>query len=158
MAVGLAMLGGCATAYQTKGLTGGFSETALSPDSFKINFSGNGFTSAERSSDFAILRAAEKSIELGCNYFGIVNEADGASVSSMTVGSAGWNNHSAWGFSSTAPVVKPNTALFVKCFKDQVAGQNLFDAHFVASSIRSKYGIKAPGALVGPSASARAPQ
>jgi len=142
-AIGMAVaLSGCATAYQPKGFTGGFSETMLSPDTFKIQFAGNGYTSAERASDFAILRAADKSLELGCNYFGVMNEADGASVGSITVGSASWNRHGAWGFSSTMPVVKPNTALFVKCFKDQQAGASLFDAHFIAQSIRAKYGIK----------------
>lgn len=61
-------MGGCATAYQSKGLSGGFSETDLGPTSFKIGFSGNGFTSAERASDFAMLRAADKSLEDGCNF------------------------------------------------------------------------------------------
>lgn len=137
-------LSGCATAYQAKGLTGGFSETVLSPDTFKIDFKGNGYTSNERASDFAVLRAADKSLELGCNYFGIMNEANGASVGSATVGTGGWNNHNAWGFSSTFPIVKPDSALFVKCFRENVAGQNLFDAHFVAQSIRAKYSIKTP--------------
>ncbi|WP_426269133.1 CC0125/CC1285 family lipoprotein [Dyella kyungheensis] len=137
-------LGGCATAYQSKGLTGGFSETVLSPDSFKINFSGNGFTSAERASDFAVLRAADKSLELGCNYFGIMNEADGATVGSATISSGGWNHHSAWGVSNTFPIVKPNSSLFVKCSREQVAGANLLDAHYIAQSIRAKYGIKTP--------------
>ena len=135
-------LTGCATAYQSKGFTGGFSETMLSPDTFKIQFAGNAFTSAERASDFAILRAADKSLELGCNYFGVMSEADGASVGSVTLGSVSWGNHSAWGFSNTMPVVKPNSSLLVKCSRDQQPGSNLFDAHFIAQSIRSKYGIK----------------
>ncbi|WP_445145035.1 CC0125/CC1285 family lipoprotein [Dyella sp. Tek66A03] len=135
---------GCATAYQSKSFTGGFSETALSPDTFKISFAGNGFTSAERASDFAILRAADKSLELGCNYFGVMNDAEGASVGSMTVGTAGWSEHSAWGFSNSVPVVKPNSTLLVKCFRDQPPGASLFDAHFIAQSIRAKYGMKSP--------------
>lgn len=135
-------LGGCATAYQSKGFGGGFSETALSPDTFKIDFAGNGFTSAERASDFAILRAADKSLELGCHYFGVMNEADSATVSSATIGTAGWGRHGAWAFSNTVPIVTPNTVLLVKCFREPVAGMNLFDAHFIARSIRAKYGMK----------------
>jgi hypothetical protein len=135
-------LSGCATAYQTKGSTGGFSETMLAPDTFKVQFSGNAYTSAERASDFAVLRAADKSIELGCSYFGVVNEADGASVGSVTLGSAGWGHGGAWAFSNTLPVVKPNTALLVKCFRERQPGINLFDAHFIDRSIRSKYGLK----------------
>ncbi len=149
----VAALSGCATAYQSKGFSGGFSETMLSPDSFKINFAGNGYTSAERSSDFAMLRAADKSLELGCNYFGILNEADGASVGSVTVGSAGWGRGGAWGFSSTVPVVKPNSTLLVKCFKTRPLGGNTFDANFITQSIRTKYGIKS-ASLVAPTATA----
>lgn len=136
---------GCATAYHSKGYTGGFSETVLSPDTFKINFSGNGFTSAERASDFAMLRAADKSLELGCSYFGIVNEADTASVGSVTFGSASWGRGGLWGFSSTAPIVKPNSNLMVKCFKSRPPQGNTFDAHFIAQSIRTKYDIKGAG-------------
>jgi hypothetical protein len=35
------ILSGCATAYQPKGFTGGFSETLLAPDTFKVQFSGS---------------------------------------------------------------------------------------------------------------------
>jgi hypothetical protein len=136
------VLSGCATAYQAKGFTGGFSETLLAPDTFKVQFSGNGYTSAERASDFVILRAADKSMELGCNYFGVASEASGASVASASFGSAGWGRGGAWGFSNTIPVVKPHTALLVKCFREQQPGDNLLDAHFIDRSIRSKYGLK----------------
>jgi hypothetical protein len=135
-------LAGCATAYQERGFTGGFSETLLAPDTFKVQFSGNAYTTAERASDFVILRAADKSMELGCSYFGVANEANGASVGSASIGSAGWGQHGAWAFSSTIPVVKPHTALLVKCFREQQPGINLFDAHFIDQSIRSKYGLK----------------
>jgi hypothetical protein len=145
IAVGLAaivVLSGCATAYQEKGYTGGFSETMLAPDTFKVQFSGNAYTSAERASDFVVLRAADKSIELGCNYFAVAGEANGASVGSFTAGGAGWGHRGAWGWSSTVPVVKPNSALLVKCFPEKPEGINVLDAHFVDQSIRTKYGLK----------------
>lgn len=132
-------IAGCATAYQPKSFTGGFSETDLGPTSFKIAFSGNGFTSAERASDFALLRAADKSIEAGCNYFSIMNESEGGSTSSFTTSTATFGRHSAWGSSFTTPIFKPNSALLVRCFENQTAGTTLFDAHFIAHSIRNKY-------------------
>lgn len=132
---------GCATAYQSKGMTGGFSETDLGPTSFKIAFSGNGFTSAERASDFAMLRAADKSIEDGCNYFGVMNEADGGSTSSVTIANAGYGRHGAWGSAFTTPIFKPNSMLLIKCFAVQPPGAELFDAHYIAHSIRTKYQI-----------------
>ncbi|MEY2116238.1 MULTISPECIES: CC0125/CC1285 family lipoprotein [Rhodanobacter] len=137
--VAAVLVGGCATAYQPKSFTGGFSETDLGPTSFKIGFSGNGFTSPERASDFALLRAADKSIEDGCSYFSVINEAEGGSTSSFTTSTATFGRHSAWGSSFTTPIFKPNSALLVRCFTNQAAGTSLFDAHFVAHSIRTKY-------------------
>ncbi|MHC1481680.1 CC0125/CC1285 family lipoprotein [Frateuria aurantia] len=145
---------GCATAYHPMGYTGGFSETVLAPDTFKIRFAGNAFTSSEKVSDFALLRAAEKSQELGCNYFGVMSEADGASVEAVTLSSLGWGRHGAWGFSNSMPVVKPDTALLVKCTREQPPGADLFDAHFIAQSIRAKYDFR-PHASSVPMPSAR---
>lgn len=137
----VALLGGCATAYQPKGLTGGFSETDLGPTTFKIGFSGNGFTSAERSSDFALLRAADKSIADGCNFFSVVNDAEGGSTSSLTVANVGYGRHGAWGSAFTTPIFKPNSVLLVRCFAVQPAGVQLFDAHYISHSIRAKYAM-----------------
>lgn len=53
------LLASCATSYQSKGLTGYFSETKLAPDTVQIRFNGNGYTRRERTNDFAMLRAAE---------------------------------------------------------------------------------------------------
>jgi hypothetical protein len=137
--VAIVSIGGCATAYQPKSFSGGFSETDLGPTSFKIAFSGNGFTSPERASDFAMLRAADKSIEDGCNYFTVMNESDSGSTSSFTTGTATFGRHSVWGNSFTTPIFKPNSTLLVRCFANQTTGSTLFDAHFIAHSIRNKY-------------------
>lgn len=144
MLVAIVSIGGCATAYQPKSLTGGFSETDLGPTRFKIAFSGNGFTSAERASDFAILRAADKSIEDGCNYFTVVNESDGGSTSSFTTGSATFGRHSMWANSFTTPIFKPNSTLLVRCFARQTGESTAYDAHFIAHSIRNKYQLPEP--------------
>lgn len=156
----VAALGGCATGYHAKGFTGGFSDTLLAPDMFRIRFAGNGFTDAERVSDFAMLRAADTSMDLGCGWFGVINETDGASTSTLTLSSAGWNRHGGWGFSNTVPVVKPNTSLLVKCTRSPPPDAELFDARFVARSIRAKYGLKprhSPEPAIQPSVAAASP-
>ena len=38
----VAVLAGCATAYQPEGLTGGFDETQLDRNVFRVSFKGNG--------------------------------------------------------------------------------------------------------------------
>ena len=59
------LLSGCATAYQPKGFTGGFSETQLDESVFQVSFRGNAYTSSERAADFTLLRSAELTIENG---------------------------------------------------------------------------------------------
>ena len=65
---------GCATPYQSNSLTGGFSDTRLAPDVFRVTFRGNGYTSDERAQDFAMLRAAELSLQHGFTCFAIFDE------------------------------------------------------------------------------------
>src|ERR1700753_3173424 len=74
-------LSACATAYQRNGLTGGFSDTQLAENVFQVNFNGNGYTSFERASDFALLRSAELVAEHGYPFFVIVDARTDASQS-----------------------------------------------------------------------------
>jgi len=48
---------------------GGWSETWLAPDVVEVSFRGNGYTSAERVQDLAILHAAETMEKAGFNFF-----------------------------------------------------------------------------------------
>ncbi len=64
---------GCATTYQSTGLTGGYSETQLDENVFKVSFHGNGHTGRERVTDFTILRSAELILEHGYKYFIIID-------------------------------------------------------------------------------------
>src|SRR5438552_803630 len=80
----LALLFGCATPYAGNGLLGGYSDTALAPDVYRISFQGNGFTSPERSQDFAILHAADLTLSHGYHYFGIINQTEGGSSGQST--------------------------------------------------------------------------
>jgi hypothetical protein len=66
-------LSGCATPYQKKNPIGGYSETQLGESIFRVSFEGNGYTSRERASDFALLRSAEIAIEMGTNTSWLLN-------------------------------------------------------------------------------------
>ena len=73
LAIGI-FLGGCATSYQKSGFSGGFSETQLSENVWKVHFRGNAKTTMERATDFCLLRSAELTLENGYKYFAIVDE------------------------------------------------------------------------------------
>jgi hypothetical protein len=147
---------GCATQYSSQGFAGGYSDTQLAPDAFRIAFSGNGFTSAERAQDFAILRAADLTLGHGFRYFAIVSSASGATQSSVnlpgqsytTVQATGYGN-SVYGTAATTympptsiPIFKPNSSMFIRCFAEKPPDGYVFDAQFLSRSLRSKYGIK----------------
>ncbi len=77
-------IGGCATPYQKSGLGGGFIETQLSQNVWKINFNGNQFTKMRRATDFCLLRGAELALENGYKYFTVLNENSHTESSTVT--------------------------------------------------------------------------
>lgn len=143
LAVLAVSLAGCATGYKAKGWSGGFSETQLSPDTFMVNFAANAYTTPEQASDFAILRAADKSEALGCDRFVILNGAETATTGAVTVNTASYGENTAISTGGVFPMVKPNSKLMVRCFKGQPEGVQAFDVAFIQSSIRNKYRMKA---------------
>jgi hypothetical protein len=68
------VVAGCATPYGTEGLTGGYSEKQLEPDTWRITFSGNGFTTRETAQTFWLYRSAELAIQNGYDGFQILSD------------------------------------------------------------------------------------
>jgi uncharacterized protein YceK len=149
-------LSGCATAYQQTGFTGGYSDTQLAPDVFRVNFSGNGATNDERAQDFVMLRAAELTLSHGFTHFAVLNESTGGVTEtistpggSYTTGSVNVAGRSAYysGQTTYVPgltlnIYKPRSGMMVRCFKGQPKGVFALDARFLQSTLRAKYKIK----------------
>jgi hypothetical protein len=156
MIAAAAMLAGCATPYAHKGFPGGYSDTALAPDVYKVSFGGNGFTTQERSTDFAVLRAAELTLSHGYRYFGIINQSESGQSSvintpgyAITNANAYAVGNMAFGHSYTTfvpgmsiPIFKPESGLMIHCFNERPAGGFALDAQFISHSIRTKYDLK----------------
>ena len=71
----IAMLGvGCTTAYQKAGLTGGFVETDLGKNAWRVTFSGNGYTSYETVQTFWLYRCCEIALDKGFDGFEILSD------------------------------------------------------------------------------------
>jgi len=150
-------LAGCATTYQKKGFTGGFSETQLGENVFRVSFKGNAYTSRERASDFNLLRSAEVALENGHNFFIIVDSeqysktgAYTTPTTSHTTGSAYAYGNYAHGSATTKTTggkmyffSKPRTTNTIICFKDKPeSGGLVYDAAFIIKSIKTKYKIQ----------------
>jgi hypothetical protein len=152
-----ALLSGCATPYSSTGFAGGYSDTQLAPDAFRITFSGNGFTSSERTQDLALLRAADVTLSHGFRYFAVAGSGNGGSTSSITLPGSAYTTATATGYGNSAygsavttfvpptqiPVFKPKSGLLIRCFSERPESGYVFDAQFLSNSIRTKYGIKA---------------
>lgn len=162
VALGMAgcLVAGCSTPYQRAGFAGGYSETRLNEHVARVNFTGNGYTRAERAADFCMLRCAELTVEHGCQYFTIIQGGDSASYStyttpttSYTTGSVSVYGNTAYGSATTNTyggqtylISKPSTTLLIACSRDRPEGQvGALNAQFINSSIRSKYGLPVPG-------------
>lgn len=151
-----ATLVGCSTAYQSNSLTGGYSETQLAPDVFRVSFRGNGYTTPERAQDYALLRASELTLEKGYTCFALVDEKNSTTTQGVTTGGSAYTTGTAYQYGNsvnysgnttyvpgqTITIRKPTSSVMVRCFKTKPEGIFTFDAAFLQNSLREKYKIK----------------
>ncbi|MBI5617232.1 MAG: hypothetical protein HY943_13165 [Gammaproteobacteria bacterium] len=165
---GALALTACATQYQPRGMTGGFSETQLGPNAFTVTFKGNGYTDFDRATDFTLLRSAELTLGSGFRYFVIVDANSWQQMAVMTtpthttttldasttgtlnsyggVGTfrgttTGTARSTTWGGNSFL-IQKPRTSNTIVCFAQppQAVGM-VYDAEFVRTALTAKYHI-----------------
>lgn len=146
---------GCATGYQSKGYSGGYSETQLDVNLFRVSFNGNALTDRERVKDFTLLRSAELTLEHGYKYFVVIDENQSESLSayttpvqsntSMNVYSTG---NSAYGTATTTTTggqtyfaSKPSASNTIVCFAVKPEGVFSYSAEFLTKSLKAKYQI-----------------
>jgi hypothetical protein len=151
------VLSACATSYQPQSFSGGFTETQLDKNVFRVSFKGNGYTSRERAEDFALLRSAELALRNGFTHFVIVDGRAGTDFStittptqSTTVGSANVYGNTVYGRATTTTtggqtfvVQKPSSTNTIYCTNGKPDGVFAYDAAFVTRSIGEKYGLQA---------------
>ena len=86
-------LGGCATQtpYQPAEKRGavGYTETQLTNNRYRVTFTGNSSTPAETVKDYALLRAAELTLQQGYDWFQLANSDNDKRVRSSTSISTG---------------------------------------------------------------------
>lgn len=148
------LLLGCVTQYQKQGATGGYTETQLDENIWKVTFKGNGFTQPERASDFALLRSAELAKENGYSYFIIIdsiertkNSTHTTPTSSVTNANATVVGNNVYGNARTTNyggdtmhISKPSTTNTIVCYREKpVVDGIVYSADFIINSIRSKY-------------------
>ena len=153
----LALLAGCATSYQAQSFSGGFSETQLDKNVFRVTFKGNGYTQGERAEDFALLRSAELALKHGFSHFAIIDGRQSADygvittpTQSVTTGSVTAYGNTAYGSAHTTTtggqsfiIKKPSSTNTIVCFNGKPEnGIFVYDAQFIYNSLSKKYNLK----------------
>ncbi|EJC7061795.1 hypothetical protein V6961_004480 [Vibrio parahaemolyticus] len=152
----LLFLGGCATAYQEKGLLGGYSETQLDENIFVVRFVGNSSTSKERATAFTLLRSAELTVNHGYSYFSIIDSESYSTDSTFTTPMTAHTTANVTGFGNnlmgtsmttfsggdTISVSSPTNTNTIVMFKDRPDNVVSYNAKFMIDSIKKEYGVE----------------
>jgi hypothetical protein len=144
---------GCATSYQKMGFSGGFDETQLAENVWKVHFSGNGYTGRNRAEEMTLLRSADLTMQNGFRFFVLASSNSASDYSTYTTPTTSTTTANAYGSGGyaygtantttyggqTYLVSKPSTTNTVVMFKDrpQVNGV-VYDANFLCNTLGSK--------------------
>ena len=81
----------CATQYRSidDSVSGGFTETRLAPDMWRVRVEGNGFTRRDEAQQFLFRRCAELTLEQGKRYFLLEGHEAWTRVELTSVGAVG---------------------------------------------------------------------
>lgn len=150
-----ALLAGCATGYQSKGFTGGFTETRLDEQVYRVSFQGNGFTSMEKASDYTLMKAAELTAMAGYKYFVIMDsqnttqqltqQTPGYSQTTGTVNvygnTANVNTTTRHYGGNQYVITKPGQAITIYMLKEKPADTFAYNAAFIYKQMYEKWGF-----------------
>lgn len=142
-----AALAGCASGYGAEGFGGGFSEMQMAQDTYRIQFRGNAFTGSGATSEMAMLRAAELTLQSGYTHFLVLDAADSVDKSYYTQPGTTYTTLTpryGGGYSATSntyggyttPINKPKSEIFIKMVG---ADGNGLDAQQVYDRLAPKY-------------------
>jgi len=152
------VISGCATTYKPVGLTGGYSDTKLQDDVYQISFKGNAHTGSDKVKDFALLRAAELTLDNGYKYFIILEGSNTTKtgvyttpVQANTTGNVNMYGNTGtytgttyYSGGQTYIYNKPIYSLMIKCLKEkpEESGIFVYDAIQIKENLSNTYKIK----------------
>lgn len=137
-------LTGCASTYGPESLlSGGYTESLIQDNIFRVNFKGKASDSIGRVNDFALLRSAEITIQNGYSYFIVI---EGGTTIKTGVVSTPAHINMATGMIEGGHVSsysKPNASIVIQCYKEKPENVSgiIYDATQVRSNIKSQYKI-----------------
>lgn len=141
------LLASCVTTYGPKGMSGGYTETRLEEDVFRITVEANGYTSMEQAEEMVLLRAAELSLQNGYAAF-VVTESRGRTklssytspITARTVNTGYGQSRTTFSGGDTYTSEHPVATATVLMLKEKMKGTGtIYDAAFLCGSLAPKF-------------------
>ena len=118
-------LAGCAASYRSDGATGGYSETQVDRNVFRVTYRGNLASKQTETDELALLRAADVASTHGFRYFVSGGNAPTGSAVSL----------------ATNVVSVPATTITIYCYTfPPITAAIVYDAEQVIATLGPKYG------------------
>ena len=148
---------GCATNYIAKGGDSGYSSMQINESSYRVSFDGNELTSAERATDFALLRCAELTMNGNFRFFTIIRDesfvekkeiVEPSTISIKTEAVAKDSTHTTTTITPgrTTSHSMPRISYIITCMNEK-PNQLYYDAKIISDEIRRKYKISPSAGL-----------
>lgn len=144
------------TPYEPFGSLGGYEDMQINENTFNVSFKGNGWTSQERASDFALLRSAELTLNNGFNYFIIAGTQDNTKNASISLPSRAYSTAGVYPYGNqlygnqitttypggTINISKPAITMTIMCYKEKPKMDGvIYEPKFLVKSIKDKYNL-----------------
>jgi len=156
------VFGACATPYAPAKKGRGYSDFQIATNEFQVGFKANGSTSAQQAQDFALLRAAELSLQHGYPYFAVVDITNTSSAKPYVARQRYISTNPFGGgmeppvpgyYSSFEPVYlfdveeprvyfQPGTSLRIQCFPVKPTKPFTYEAASLQQSLRQKHKLR----------------
>jgi hypothetical protein len=149
------LVAGCATKYQPSAASGGFTETRLSENTWRVSFRGNAATRSDRTDDLALLRAADLAVQNGYRFIRVQNARTNTSTVNWsmpaytTVQGTAKTSGNRTSFQANALTIGGDdsdeivtSTLLVAAYKAKPDAEEVYDARFLCDSIGKKYEVK----------------
>ena len=125
---------GCAlgpTGYHPLCWNGGYENVIVQSGIYRVGFYGNGSTHKSQAKDFALMRAAELTLNEGLPYFETIEQESAVQTSMSNLGE------------NLVTLHRPNCSLMIRCLENKSEGRGfVYDAAQVYENLRLQYGIK----------------
>ena len=137
----------------------GFTDAQLAPDEFMVTFQGNGHTTSAQADDFALLRAAQVTLEHGFAYFAVTDVTNTSSARPYIVRQQFFTDYppnmglpppTPYGlepyqfgyiaeYDQPAIYFRPGERLWIKCFKTKPNQPFTYSAAALEQSLKRRY-------------------